>query len=208
MKNIFNLRVYTITHAVIVGNFTFNVWWRDVSLIILLCRQCSSHIIILLILCYEHDVRPSVRMAVCNVGGLWSHSATKRENEHNDTIVRSAYWLPTCQRRRLRSCYPVSAYTATGSARNRVRSQSYIRMPRLARRCRAISASAEFLVIRLRGSNKYCKMRPYRLATWKANVSVGRSVCWYYSYIFILVLSLFYELHLIQYFNLEVYASH
>jgi len=40
----------------------------------LLVSQCDY--------CYEHDVRLSVCLSVCNVGGLSSHSATKSESRH------------------------------------------------------------------------------------------------------------------------------
>jgi len=37
--------------------------------------------------------RPSVCLSMCNVGGLWLHSATKSGNRH----TRSVSWLPTCR---------------------------------------------------------------------------------------------------------------
>jgi len=41
-----------------------------------------------MLLCYEHDVR----LSVCNVGGLWSHSGTKI-NICNDRIGRYLGYL-------------------------------------------------------------------------------------------------------------------
>jgi len=42
----------------------------------------ARHAICMPSLCYEHDVRPSVRPSTCNVGRLWSHSATISGNLH------------------------------------------------------------------------------------------------------------------------------
>ena len=65
----------------------FNVCWP-----LCMCKLSTRHDVCMYHFCYKHGVHQSV----CNVGGLWSHSATKIGN--NGTWQdRSVSWLPACQ---------------------------------------------------------------------------------------------------------------
>jgi len=58
-----------------IGQYLAKIWTR-VQCATFFETRCMSW------LCYKHDVRLSVCPSVCNVGGLWSHSATKSGNRH------------------------------------------------------------------------------------------------------------------------------